>query len=86
MNELNVLRKQIDQIDQEIIKQLSNRFLVVKKIGQIKKELGIQPLDKNRWKKVLSNRILISKKFGLPTKLIKSIYNLIHEYALKIEK
>ena len=86
MNELNVLRKQIDQIDQEIIKQLSNRFLVVKKIGQIKKELGIQPLDKNRWKKVLSNRIFFSIKFGLPTKLIKSIYNLIHEYALKIEK
>lgn len=86
MKKLNLLRQQIDQIDQEIIKQLSNRFSIVQKIGRIKKELGVLPLDKNRWKQVLNSRILIGKKFGLPTKLIKSIYNLIHEHALKIEK
>lgn len=86
MKKLDTLRQQIDQIDKRIIKQLSERFFVVQKIGTIKKQLGIQPLDKNRWKQVLNSRIIIGKKFGLPAELIKSIYNLIHEHALKIEK
>lgn len=86
MEELNRLRKQIDEIDEEFLHTLANRFRVVAKIGKIKKSLGLPSLDQKRWEKVLQERIQSGKKYRLPEKLIKTIYEAIHKYSLEIEK
>ena len=75
-NQLDDLRKQIDEIDKSIINLLAKRMETVKKIGQLKKKRNIPVLDKSRWKKVIKSK----KGF------VKKIYNIIHEEALKIEK
>ncbi|KKT48035.1 MAG: Chorismate mutase [Candidatus Gottesmanbacteria bacterium GW2011_GWA2_44_17] len=75
-NQLDDLRKQIDEIDKSIINLLAKRMETVKKIGQLKKKSNIPVLDKSRWKKVIKSK----KGF------VKKIYNIIHEEALKIEK
>ncbi len=86
MNKLNNLRQQIDKIDQKLIETLYKRFLVVAKIGKLKKDIGLPPLDMKRWEKVLQSRILMGKKLRLSEKLIKTIYEAIHKYSLEIEK
>ena len=52
VNQLNDLRKNIDQIDSEIIQLLCKRFEVSKNIGLIKKENNVQILDSNREEEV----------------------------------
>lgn len=53
MNELELLRKQIDQIDEEIEKLFEQRMLIAKKIGEYKKEHSLNILDVSRELEVL---------------------------------
>jgi len=86
MEILEKYRNQIDKIDKKIIEYLGKRYQVVKKVGVLKKKLGLKPLDKKRWQKVLETRITWGKENRLPKKLIQSIYESIHDYSLEIEK
>lgn len=85
MNQLQDLRNSIDLLDGAIINILAERMRLVTKVGQYKKQQNIPALDKSRWKKVLSNKMDTAKKLGLDQSLVKDIYNLIHEHALKME-
>ena len=48
MNELDLLRKELDGIDEELCKALNKRFFVVKKIGEYKKLNEIAVTDSGR--------------------------------------
>ena len=85
-NQLDGLRKQIDKIDESIVNLLAKRMRVVKKVGQYKKLKKLPPLDPARWQQVLNTKIKKAKSLGLDSEMVKKIYNLIHEEALKIEK
>ncbi len=84
-NQLHRLRKQIDQIDNQLVILLAQRIKVVKKIGEWKKKKGLPPLDKKRWRQILASKMTQAKKLGLNPNLIKKIYQTIHNFALKIE-
>jgi len=86
MEELEVLRQQIDDIDRKFLALLKQRMAFVKKIGFWKKQNNIVPLDKKRWQEVLRSKMLIGRRLGLNKPFIKKIYELIHQEALKIEK
>ena len=53
MNELELLRKQIDQIDEELEILFEQRMLIAKKIGEYKKEHSLNILDVSRELEVL---------------------------------
>jgi chorismate mutase len=78
-------RQQIDQIDDELLHVLARRMIVIKKIGLFKKNHGIAPLDQRRWQIVLHSKLALAKSLDLSEKLVKGVYELIHEQALKIE-
>lgn len=84
-NDLEKLRKEIDEIDLKIVELLAKRLSVVSSIGKLKKQLNLKPLDEKRWNEVLNTKISLAKNFNLSQQFIKRIYNLIHEHALKIE-
>ena len=86
MQELQNFRNQIDKIDSEIIELLSQRFEIVKKVWEFKKENNIIPLQPWRWQEVLNSRILQAKEKWLKENLVESIWNEIHKYALDLEK
>jgi chorismate mutase len=85
-NQLEEYRKEIDKIDEELLQILQKRFTVVKKIGRIKKEKNIPPLDEKRWQEVLNKITKKAEKTGLSKNLVTKIYAEIHMTALKIEK
>ena len=83
--DLNKLRQEIDRTDRSIIKSLKTRFSLVRKVGQTKKKQNIPPLDKNRWKQVLTSRLSWADKAGVDKDFTKQFFDLIHAQALKIE-
>lgn len=85
-NKLNNFRKEIDEIDNLIVDLLAKRMKVVEKVGILKKQNNVPSLDPARWQQVLNSKMEKAKSFGLDPEMVKKIYNIIHDHALKIEK
>lgn len=80
---LENLRKQLDQIDTDLLNILATRMKVSKQIGDFKKLNNIPPLDQSRWNKVVQSRLQISKGLGLNEQGVKDILETIHKMSLK---
>lgn len=82
---LSEFRKEIDSIDQELVKLLEKRFLIVHEIGLLKKELGLPVFDPKREKEVLDSKgKLIQNKEHLS--YYESIFKLIMDISKDMEK
>ncbi len=86
MDQLTIYRNQIDNLDKEIIKLLTQRFEVVKLVWKYKKDNNIKPLQPWRWQEVLESKKELARKNWLSENFIEIIWNNIHEYALNLEK
>lgn len=84
-NELARLRERIDATDRSILELLAKRLELVEEVGKYKKIRGIPPLQPQRWREVLENRKSLGKSLGLEEPLVESIWESIHETALKRE-
>lgn len=83
---LEDLRESLFNLDRSLCLVLSERFRVVKRIGEYKFKLGVPPLDAKRWQQVLNSKSEVAQSLGISVPLIKDIYNSIHEVALTIER
>lgn len=79
------LRQQSNAIDYELLEVLSRRMAVVRQIGQFKKEHNMTILQVERWQKVLEDRMEKGDKLGLDQSFIKAVYEVLHEYAIKLQ-
>ena len=84
-NKLEEYRKQIDKIDEHIVKLFSQRFELVKQIGKIKQKNKIPVVDNNRFQQVLEKVKKIAEKQGISKDFIEEIYNIIHKYSCELE-
>lgn len=84
--ELEDLRNKIDALDEELLKLLGKRLEVVKEIGRYKKANGLELRDDERFKDLLAGRLKQAENLELPKELVGELYELIHGYALEIEK
>jgi chorismate mutase len=82
---LHTLRSDIDKIDSQIILLISQRMDVVREIGLYKKTRKLKLLNTKR-KSVVSNMWLKNAEaLGLSPEFLRTIYCVVHDYALKIE-
>ena len=79
MNNINDLRKNIDHIDDNIIKLLEDRYKLVEKIGKIKKENNLNVYDKKREE-------IIYKKIDNSTFSYKNEIKKIYDEIITISK
>lgn len=86
MKDIEKLRRHINKIDHQIIELLAQRMKIVKKIGLVKKNIQKNIIDITYWKTAIEDREMEAVRHSLSTKFIKDIWNIIHSYALKIEK
>lgn len=85
MNELELLRKEIDTLDKSLVEILEQRFLIVQKIGHYKKENGLPVFDPQREKFVLdSKKNLLSNEEDFH--YYKRIFQLIMDISKEMEK
>jgi len=83
--EPNDLLGSMEVIDKTIILVLTERFKVVKRIGKIKLQQDIAPLDPRRWHALLAERETRGEALGISKHLIRTLFELIHDFALELE-
>lgn len=79
------LRKQIDDIDHQMLVLLAQRLSVVRAIGSEKKKQNMNPLQPTRWNEVITDRMARGEELGISPELIMVIWQAIHAQALLIE-
>lgn len=76
-NELEQLRKKIDQVDKKLVSLLGRRFELTKKVGIYKKKMRLKPYDKKREKDMMAKRFEWGKKQKLDETFIKQLFKVI---------
>ncbi|MBQ9666491.1 MAG: bifunctional 3-deoxy-7-phosphoheptulonate synthase/chorismate mutase type II [Bacteroidaceae bacterium] len=79
---ITALRKQIDEIDNNIIEVLAKRMRISREIGQYKKEHGMTILQTARYTEILDKRGAQGTLMGIDPECIKKIFEAIHEESV----
>ena len=82
-NSLLEYRLQIDEIDDQLMSLIKQRFKITGKVGKWKKEHNISIFQQNRYDEILKKNEVRSKRYDLPIDLINSIFNIIHEKSVE---
>lgn len=80
---LNLLRQQIDQIDNELLEILNKRMRVSREIGQYKKEHNMQIVQTERYDDILRSRIKVAEEMDMSGDFMKSVLIAIHEESVR---
>ena len=80
---ISALRKQIDEIDNEIMEMLSKRMRVCREIGQYKKEHNLTVLQTSRYNEILGKRGAQGVLCGMNADFVKTVYEAIHEESVR---
>jgi len=81
-SDIDQIRKEIDNIDIQIIKLVSDRSKQVNELAKHKSKKN-SFRDPKREKKILARNKTIAKKLGVSNKLIKDIYKLMFSHFVK---
>lgn len=82
---LEQYRMQIDIIDEEILRLLSERFSIVEQIWIYKKENNMEIVQNSRWKELLEKRVNLWVSYNLSEEFIIQVWEEIHKEAIKKE-
>ncbi len=83
---LEEYRNEIDRIDRGILSLLSDRMVVVEKIGKYKKVVGKGVVDMDRYAKMVAVRENLANEFGLDVEMSKDLFAVVHNYSIKRQK
>ena len=86
INLIEKLRKEIDEVDEEILKNLSKRKNLVREIAKLKKSMNLPVMDAEREKKVLDNLKNKAKEKRLNKKFVESIYKIVLKNSREEQK
>jgi len=86
LEDLQTLRKQVDIIDEQILKALSERVTICQKIGEYKKQHDIPVKDQAREEEVYSKVREEAIKFQLEPARIEALYREIVNMCSAIQK
>ncbi len=82
LKEIEILREQIDSIDNQLLEMLAKRMEVIEKIGAYKKENNITIFQLRRWEQIIKTRNKFGESLGLDKNFIKKILQIIHKESI----
>lgn len=80
---LNILRKQIDECDTDLIEILSKRMRIAREIGTYKKEHNMTILQTGRYNEILNKRGEQGESCAMSAEFIKDVFESIHEESVR---
>ena len=80
---IQTLRKQIDELDNELMNLLAKRMRVCREIGQYKKEHNMTVLQTNRYNEILSKRGAQGAQCGMSPEFVAQVFEHIHEESVR---
>jgi len=80
------LRRQIDELDEEIINLLGNRMELADAIGAYKKRNNISILQSSRFNEIVEQAVLQGANKGLSQGFITTLLHAIHQESINHQK
>ncbi|MCT4574886.1 MAG: chorismate mutase [Alphaproteobacteria bacterium] len=74
MQDLSELREEINHIDEEIVKQIAQRFKITKKVGEYKKANNLPILNSGREEIIYRKLESLATEQGIDAEMLKSIW------------
>lgn len=81
--ELNWLRAEIDELDEQLWDTIAARMDVSKRIGEWKKAHGVAPFQPERYQTIVESLKFKAERLGLSPEFAMQIWDMIHEESLK---
>lgn len=81
--ELESLREEINNLDQELIEILEERFALCEEIAEIKKDAGLKVEDKSREADILKTKI---NQTSMNPEFVKNIFALIFAESKSLQE
>lgn len=82
LEHIDHLRRQIDDIDDDVLNLLARRMQMAEKIGEYKKRNNIAILQTNRWSEILERAVAKGKLKGLSEDFITAMLRAIHQESI----
>lgn len=82
-NRLELLREEIDKVDDDLMDRIAERMNLASQIGVYKKQNKVTILQVERWQEILKRVLLSGKVMGLSDTFIKAMYNAIHDESIR---
>lgn len=80
---ITLLRKQVDELDNELMNLLSKRMRVCREIGQYKKEHNMTVFQANRYSEILDKRGAQGALLGMSPEFIAQVFEHVHEESVR---
>ena len=80
---IHALRKQIDELDNQLIELLAKRMRVCREIGQYKKEHNMTVLQTSRYNEILDKRGAQGVLCGMSSEFMRSVFEEVHEESVR---
>lgn len=80
---LDTLRRQIDEIDQDLVELLAKRMRVSREIGQFKKEHRMAVLQMGRHDEIMHSRVNAAKEMDINADFMMTVLRAIHEESVR---
>jgi chorismate mutase/prephenate dehydrogenase len=85
MEEIEILRKEIEGIDEKIIELIQRRLEIARKIGQIKRSKGMFWRDLSREANIEERWITLFKEKNMPEDLARDLVRILIKYSLAVQ-
>ena len=82
---LEKIRKEVDNIDSELLQILWRRMEKIEEIGRYKKENDITVLQIDRLRKMMISRLKTGKELGLDKQFVLKLLQLVHKESIQIQ-
>lgn len=83
--DIDFIRTKIDEVDENILSMLSERMLLSKEIGKLKKIHNLNILQTNRFKEILNYYKNSGYNLGLSDIFLEKLFNIIHKESLNMQ-
>lgn len=83
--ELESYRRQIDEIDRNILYFLSKRLEIVEKIGHLKKSNDITILQIRRWNNIFRDRMKRGEDLGIDPVFLRTLLEMVHQQSIELQ-
>ncbi len=80
---LELLRQQIDAIDNELLEILNKRMRVSREIGQYKKEHRMPVLQAGRYDDIMQSRVKLAEEMGMSGDFMRAVLSAIHSESVR---
>lgn len=80
---ISLMRKQIDELDNQLMELLAKRMKVCREIGEYKKEHNMTVLQTSRYNEILNKRGAQGSLCGMAPDFIKTVFEAVHEESVR---